>query len=1155
MSKGRNDTTAGGNSERDRRDLGSTYRTLLENLPDIVYRLDLQGTRRMQFFNDRITELTGYSPEEFSMGRVCSMESHMAKDDCTRVAETVDKAIRKREPFEVEYRFLHKDGSTITFLEKGTVVCDAACVPLYIDGIIRDISGRKATEEALRASEARWRLLIDTSAAWIWEADPDGHHTYTNAFVTTCLGYQTEEFLGADILSFIHPDDHALLGDIMRNARTRKIPWSDQVLRWRHKDGSWRYIESSGSAVFDAEGNLVGLQGVDRDVTKRRKAEEALRESEEQLRALSSNLADGMVYQINSGPDGLQRKFTFISPVVGRFHGLKAEDVLRDASLIYEQIVENDRNIVAEQEARAYAERSRLDVEVLVRLPSGDLRWRRFVSSPRACPDGSLMWDGIELDITERKQAEQALRASESRYRAIVDSQAEFVVRYLPGGVITFVNDTLCRYIGMKRKDLLGKSYYPFMHPDDRDAFVRKIEALDRNTPDMVAEARVVLPDGRIAWHRWNHHAIFDSNGRLIEYQCTGRDITDLKLAQEALQKSEKMLQTIIDAEPECVKLLDEHGGLIMMNRAGLAMIEAGSLEQVKGQCICPMVTSEYRPAFMDLTRHVFQGGSGTLVFEIVGLKGKHSWLETHAVPLRNEKDEIVALLGVTRDITERKRVDEALRTSESRFRTITESATSGILVVDASERKFVYANPEICRMLGYPREELLALEVHDIHPVGEHPKVQEAFSSQKNLQTICRRKDGTTFPVDIKPISIELEGKQCLAGFFSDISEKLLLEEEQLKSQKLESIGTLAGGIAHDFNNLLQGLFGYISMAKMALDRPERVQEMLQQAEEALHLSVNLTTQLLTFAKGGKPIKKLIWLRPAIENAVKFSLSGSHTDCLLNLANDLWPVEADEGQLSQVLQNIVLNASEAMAGRGTVNISAENREIPAGTVSGLQQGGPVVRITIQDSGIGIPPDNLARIFDPYFTTKHKGSGLGLATSYSIIRNHGGVIDVTSKVNKGSLFTIWLPAVKNAEVSREPAAPATAAPKKGKILLMDDEELVRDVARAMITVLGHEVECAADGRQTIDLFRQRRDSGNPFDLVILDLTVKGGMGGEEAIGILRQIDPGVVAVVSSGYADSPVVSNYRAYGFAAYLNKPYKIGDLKDCLTGLLTPS
>jgi len=290
------------------------------------------------------------------------------------------------------------------------------------------------------------------------------------------------------------------------------------------------------------------------------------------------------------------------------------------------------------------------------------------------------------------------------------------------------------------------------------------------------------------------------------------------------------------------------------------------------------------------------------------------------------------------------------------------------------------------------------------------------------------------------------------------------------------------------------------------------------------------------------------------IENPVKFALSGSHTDHLLDIATDLWPVEADEGQLAQVIQNIVLNAHEAMAGRGIVRVSAANANLARGTNPGLPDGGRFVRIDIQDSGIGIPEQNLAKIFDPYFTTKQRGSGLGLATSYSIIKNHGGIIEVKSGVNKGSTFSIYLPAAEHAE-----AAPtATTTPvsgKKGRVLVMDDQELVLSVAKKMIVALGHEVECVSDGKEAIEVFRHARDAGTPFDLVILDLTVKGGMGGEEAITILREIDPEVLAVVSSGYADSPIVADYRAYGFAAFLNKPYKIDSLKDCLNKLLKQS
>lgn len=373
-----------------------------------------------------------------------------------------------------------------------------------------------------------------------------------------------------------------------------------------------------------------------------------------------------------------------------------------------------------------------------------------------------------------------------------------------------------------------------------------------------------------------------------------------------------------------------------------------------------------------------------------------------------------------------------------------------------------------------------------------------------------------------------------------------------QQDHQRLESIGTLAGGIAHDFNNLLQGIFGYISLAKLTLDQKEKTLALLEQAEEALHMSVNLTTQLLTFSKGGKPIKKLIRLESTIENAVRFALSGSRTNYKLETASDLWPVEADAGQLAQVIQNIVLNADEAMAKSGTVTIAVNNVDIPAKTKAKLPDGGQFVRIDIKDTGAGIPEQNFPRIFDPYFTTKESGSGLGLATSYSIIKNHDGLIEVQSEIGKGSTFTIYLPASKGEEITAEPAARLVTSPKSLKVLLMDDEDIVRNVAKSMLIAIGHEVEEAADGKRAIELFRDARSVGRPFDVVILDLFVKGGMGGEETIAKIREIDPHVRAVVSSGYADIAIMADYHSYGFAAVLNKPYKLDSLQTCLSQLI---
>lgn len=600
------------------------------------------------------------------------------------------------------------------------------------------------------------------------------------------------------------------------------------------------------------------------------------------------------------------------------------------------------------------------------------------------------------------------------------------------------------------------------------------------------------------------------------------------------------------------------------MNRTGLDLIEADTLDQVRGRCIYPLVSEEHREAFQDLVRDVFQGKPRSMEFRITGLKGRVSWFYMKAVPMRNSAGDIVSLLAVTDDITARKEAQEKLSQSEEFIRSILDTVDEGFIVVDLDYR-IITANKAYCRQIGSCNEDIIGRHCYEVshrtnrpcYEEGEECAVRNVLATGGPHSSIHRHKDpkGNILYVETKAYPIkDVSGNVTSAiETINNITERHLLEEERLKTQKLESIGTLAGGIAHDFNNLLQGIFGYISMAKMSLDRPEQIKTMLQQAEEALHLSVNLTTQLLTFSKGGKPVKKLVQLELVIKNAVKFALSGSHTDYRMDISSDLWLVEADEGQLTQVVQNIVINANEAMAGRGTVIVSAKNTNIPKETIPGLPEGGRFVSLSIQDSGTGISRQNLAKIFDPYFTTKQKGSGLGLATSYSIVKNHGGIIEVQSEPGRGSTFTIYLPAAKDAVIAHETTTAMTAAARKGKILVMDDEELVRNVAKEMIKVLGHEVQCAADGKMAIEMFCHARESGSPFDVVVLDLTVKGGMGGEEAVRKLVEIDPEVVAVVSSGYANNTVVADFQAYGFSAFLNKPYKIDTLRDCLNKSIT--
>jgi two-component system, cell cycle sensor histidine kinase and response regulator CckA len=635
--------------------------------------------------------------------------------------------------------------------------------------------------------------------------------------------------------------------------------------------------------------------------------------------------------------------------------------------------------------------------------------------------------------------------------------------------------------------------------------------------------------------------------------------LTERKKAEEALRATNEQLRALVQSSPVAIIALDPDGDVKLWNPAServFGWTEAEALDR-----FLPYVPQEKRAEHEALRARVL-GGEGFMDVEVRRRRkdGTPVDLSVSTAPLRDAEGRITGIMSVNVDITDRKKAEEALRESEERFRELAESLPLTVFEMDLQGR-FTYVNRAALEKFGYLQQDVDAdLNMVQVIAPGDRARALEEIARRMAgipegyIEFQGLRKDGTTFPITVASSPIFREGKPVgLLGILTDISERKQLEEERLKAQKLESIGTLAGGIAHDFNNLLQGVFGYISMAKLTFDQKEKSLAMLHQAEEALHMTVNLTNQLLTFSKGGRPVKKLIRIEPTVENAVKFALSGSHTDYRLDFASDLRPVEADAGQLAQVIQNIVLNANEAMAGRGTVNIDVRNMDIPAETNPLLPEGGRFVLIDIQDTGIGISEENLTKIFDPYFTTKQKGSGLGLATSYSIIKNHGGVIEVKSEQNRGTIFTICLPASEGAEMEAETASTSSVGTKKGRILLMDDEAVVRKIAREMIVALGHEVEGAEDGKKAIELFGHAMKIGRPFDLVILDLTVKGGMGGEEAIQKIREIDPEVRAVVSSGYADSLVLADYREHGFSAFLNKPYKIDALRDCLNSFLT--
>lgn len=507
------------------------------------------------------------------------------------------------------------------------------------------------------------------------------------------------------------------------------------------------------------------------------------------------------------------------------------------------------------------------------------------------------------------------------------------------------------------------------------------------------------------------------------------------------------------------------------------------------------------------------------------------------------------------RDITVRKRIERALGISEERFHAIADTVPVMIWMADAEQRP-TYFNKGWVDFVGRDPREMHADWQDAVHPDDRAHCSEvraQAFAARTAFEMeyrLARHDNQFRLVLDVGTPRFAANGD--FTGFIGsciDITHRRKEQEEAVRANKLESIGVLAGGIAHDFNNLLTGIVGNVYLAKLTLSPDDELFKHLTEVENACTRAQDLTQQLLTFARGGAPLTKTIAIGAILLEWIRVSLHGSKIRLVSDIAPELWPVDVDEGQLSQVITNLVANAEQAMPDGGTVTLTVANIEVTAEQELPLDVG-QYVGISLRDEGVGIPADNIGKIFDPFFTTKPKGIGLGLTTSYAIVQKHGGHLAVMSEPGVGTTFFVYLPASPNPVAPNAPTASATHhAPRaNGKILFMDDESTIRRFAREVLSRFGYTVECVQDGQAAVERYRLAMTKGEPFSGVILDLTVPGGMGGRETLQALIELDANVKAIVSSGYSNDPIMATFAQYGFCARLAKPFQMQDLHDAV-------
>ena len=758
-----------------------------------------------------------------------------------------------------------------------------------------------------------------------------------------------------------------------------------------------------------------------------------------------------------------------------------------------------------------------------------------------------------ERDNAFWQSTNKSIERAYTAYQTLAENLPAIVYRAFAGGSrkTQFFNNMAESITGCTVKELPQGEYHvihSLVVQGDRHRITAEIKyALDQKK-SFTSEYRITHKDGSIRHLLEKGTPIFDADGLPIYIDGLIFDITERKHMEEDLRKHMAAMESSIDG----MAILSEDGRYRYMNDAHAGIYGYDSPRELIGKKWEVLYSDEETRRFeQDIVPELRE--KGRWQGEAIG-KRKNGSIYPQEVSLTLiEGGELVC---VVRDISDRKNAEEALREANNRLNAILQASPAAIYTLNTGGIVTLW-NRAAEKMFGWSEKEAVGslLPIVPEDKRGEFRVLcEKILKGESFFGTELRRQKKNGLPVDISVSAAPLyDSSGRVNGIMAvviDITARKRMEEELLKNEKLESLGILAGGIAHDFNNLLAAIMGNISLAKMYAEPHGKEYQRLVEAEKASTRAKALTQQLLTFSKGGGPIKKVISLRGLINESASFVLSGSQSKGEIIIPDDLWPVEADEGQISQVIHNFMLNAAQSMPRGGIITLRCKNVTLGAEEVNFLKEGN-YVEIAITDEGIGIPEEYLEKIFDPYFTTKEEGRGLGLTTSYSIIKKHGGHIFAESARGAGTTFRIYLPASESV-IHSEKNTDERLPEGKGRILIMEDEEIVSAVAGEMLKKLGYEVEFSKDGSETISRYRRAKESNQPFDIVIMDLTIPGGMGGEIAIRRLLELDPHVKAIVSSGYSNHPVMANFEEYGFKGVLAKPYKLKELSDAVSNVL---
>ena len=1029
---------------------------------------------------------------------------------------------------------------------------------------------REKVKEMLRESEEKLRNFIESSTIGIWcfrvEKPLDitlpeeklikeffkGVCVECNETYARMMSTTKDEILGTR-LSEVLPDteeNREYLLSFIQNGFKLSGGISHEV----DKKGNEKYFSNSLVGIIK-DGKSNEAWGTQTDITEQKKAEEKLRKSKEEYRALFEFNKEILMHM----PIGIIRldtemRIQYENPELTRISGLPkgklesrtvGKDIrelpgVKEAGLVESlNDLQNGKDIFTE-----FAFTSIYGKKTFLRAVGCPIREKNQII-------GSVL---LLEDITERKKAERALRDSEKLFRSVVEHSHDGIFIVDSDYRFIYVNNELCRILGYPCKEIIGHDFRGFLDEESKilvsDRYVRRQKG--EEVPARY-EFNVVRKDGKKRCVEIKATVIKDSEGS-IQTMAQILDITERKQAEEALEGSEEKYRTMIEHSNDLIWTLDKQGRFTFFNKEELSGYK---LANWVGKNFAPIIVPEYLPRVQQVFLETLSGKSRQYEVGVYRKDGTIFVLSVNTAPIY-KSGEIVGTVSFGRDITERKQAEEALSSEKERLTVTLHSIGDGVISTNI-EGRIVLMNKVAENLTGWTQEETIGKPICEVfHIINKETRkpcedpvkrvIEQGGTYRLTNDTILISRDGRERIIADSGAPIRDKESKVIGVVlvFRDITEKQKMEEELQKMEKLESLGVLAGGIAHDFNNILTGILGNVTLAKLDTDPGDEIFQILAEAEKATTQAKNLTHQLLTFSRGGAPLKKTVYIGKIIKDSANFALSGSNVTCVFSIPEDLLPVKVDEGQISQVINNLIINADQAMPEGGAIKVELNNITVGGREALPIREG-KYVKIIIEDHGVGIPGEHLQKIFDPYFTTKQKGSGLGLATAFSIVKQHDGYITVESKQGTGTTFSIYLSASVEG-IKKEKETKEAFIPGRGRVLLVDDEKVVRDATGRMLKKLGYDVEFAREGNSALELYKEAKKVGNPFDAVIMDLTIPGGMGGEEAIQKLLKIDPKVRAIVSSGYSTDPIMANYKDYGFEGVIVKPYKAEELSEIL-------